>query len=65
MACPYDKELIDWMNYWDAWHKWASQKISLKHPIKYIKWLLSEPKFWNLFKENKYDRLQKHSRTHR
>ena len=45
MAYTIEQEFIDWVNLWDAWHKWASQKPSLKHPIKYIKWYFSEPKY--------------------
>ena len=39
-----EEEFIEWANFWDSWHKWASQKPSPWHPIKYIKWLRSEPK---------------------
>ena len=44
MADYYIPGLIEWFGYWDAWHKWASQKPSPCRPIKYIKWLRSEPK---------------------
>ena len=44
MADIFIEGLIEWMEYWNAWHEWASQKPSLKHPIKYIKWCLNEPK---------------------
>lgn len=45
MANYYWPELIEWMNFWDTWRQWARQKPSLKHPIKYIKWYFSEPKY--------------------
>ena len=45
MVYNYDIELIEWINFWEAWRKWASQKPSIKHPIKYIKWYFSEPKY--------------------
>jgi len=45
MAYTLDPEFIVWCDYWDAWHKWASQCPSLKHPIKYLKWYFSEPKY--------------------
>jgi hypothetical protein len=45
MAYNLDQKLIDWMNFWDTWYKWASQKPSLKHFIKYINWYFNEPKY--------------------
>ena len=45
MADRYWPELMKWMNFWDTWRQWASQRPSLKHPIKYIKWYFSEPKY--------------------
>lgn len=50
MADYYIEGLVEWCDYWDAWHKWASQCPSRWHPIQYIKWLRSEPKYG---KENK------------
>ena len=47
MADYYTAGLAEWFHFWDAWHKWASQCPSLWHPIKYIKWLRSEPKILN------------------
>lgn len=45
MAYELDIDFINWVDYWDAWHEWAHQKPSLKHPIKYIKWWFGEPKY--------------------
>lgn len=45
MGYTLDPEFIAWCDYWDAWHKWAHSKPSLKHPIKYLKWYFSEPKY--------------------
>ena len=52
MADYYIPGLIEWFGYWDAWHKWASQCPSLKHPIKYLKWYFNEPKYDKWIKEN-------------
>ena len=52
MAYFIDPKLEAWFDYWDAWHKWAHQKPSrLKHPIKYIIWYFSEPKYEDFVKE--------------
>lgn len=51
MGYTLDPEFIAWCDYWDAWHKWASQCPSLKHPIKYLKWYFSEPNFDKWIKE--------------
>lgn len=45
MAYSFDQELLAYYDYSATWHKWASQCPSLKHPIKYLKWYFSEPKF--------------------
>jgi hypothetical protein len=45
MAYDYDKELMECYHLWVAWNEWYSQRPSLKHPIQYIKWLRSEPKY--------------------
>ena len=45
MAYTLDPEFIAWCDYWDAWHKWASQCPSFWHPIQYIKWYFNEPKY--------------------
>ena len=45
MVDHIDEELIYWFKFWDAWHEWARSEPSLKHPIKYIKWYFSEPKY--------------------
>lgn len=49
MGYGRDGELMIWLahetHYWESWREWASQKPSLKHPIQYIKWLFSEPKY--------------------
>ena len=52
MGDYYIEGLTEWCNYWDAWHKWAAQCPSLKHPIKYLKWYFSEPKYETFIKEN-------------
>jgi hypothetical protein len=44
MVDHYNKDFVEWYKHWDAWHKWASQEPSPWRPIKYIKWLRSEPK---------------------
>ena len=51
MGYTLDPELIAWFDYWDAWYKWAHSKPSLKHPIKYLKWYFSEPKYEKFIKE--------------
>jgi hypothetical protein len=51
MAYTLDPEFIAWWDYWDAWHKWARSEPSLKHPIKYLKWYFSEPKYEKFIKE--------------
>lgn len=33
------------MKFLDTWMMWRNQKPSFKHPIEYIKWYLSEPKY--------------------
>ncbi len=54
MGYTYDKELIDWIEGFEAWRQWARQKPSfLKHPIQYLKWYFSEPNFDKWIKENK------------
>lgn len=53
MVSELEQEFIDLVNFWDAWSKWASQKPSLKHPIQYIKWYFSEPKFKTRKENNK------------
>ena len=45
MANYYIEGLYEWFNYWDTWHKWAESKPSLKHPIKYLKWYFSDPRY--------------------
>lgn len=49
MGYGHDGELMIWLtywtSYWEAWREWASQKPSFKHPIQYIKWWFSEPKY--------------------
>lgn len=50
MADYYIEGLVEWCDYWDAWHKWVSQCPSRWHPIQYIKWYFGEPKYG---KENK------------
>lgn len=45
MTDHYRPGLTEWFNYWDAWHKWASQCPSRWHLIQYLKWLRSEPKY--------------------
>ena len=45
MADYYIEGLVEWFNYWDAWHKWAAQCPSRWHLIQYIKWYFSEPKY--------------------
>ena len=45
MVDHYNKDLYEWFKHWDAWRKWASQKPSPWRPIKYIKWLRSEPRW--------------------
>lgn len=44
MVDHYNKDFVEWFNYWDAWRKWASQCPPRWRLIKYIKWLRSEPK---------------------
>ena len=41
----FDRYLVDLARFWVVWNEWAHQKPSLKHPIEYIKWWFSEPKF--------------------
>ena len=45
MCYDYHKELMEWFDFHERWRQWARQKPSLKHPIKYIKWYFSEPKY--------------------
>lgn len=45
MAHDFDKELVSIANFWATWQEWASQKPSLRHPIKYLKWYFSEPQY--------------------
>lgn len=47
MALPYYDyiEWHKWRDFWDSWMQWRIQKPSLMHPIKYIKWYLSEPEY--------------------
>ena len=52
MADHYYPGLMEWFDFWDSWHEWSSQKPSLKHPIKYLKWYRSEPKYETFIKEN-------------
>ncbi len=52
MGYTFNKDLLDWINFWYAWNQWSYQKPSLKHPIKYIKWWFSEPKYEKFIKEN-------------
>ena len=41
-----------WLNFHRAWHDWAHSKPSpIKHPIKYIRWYFSEPKYEDFRKE--------------
>lgn len=51
MAYTLSEEFIAAVSFLTAWDQWASQKPSLKHPIKYIKWRLNEPKYENFIKE--------------
>ena len=52
MTYDYEQELVKIAKYWTIWNEWASQKPSLRHPIKYIKWYFSEPKYEEWIKEN-------------
>jgi hypothetical protein len=45
MADYYLEGLVEWFDYWDAWHKWAAQCPSRWRLVKYIKWLRREPKY--------------------
>ena len=47
MALPYYdyREYYKWREFLEAWMQRRIQKPSLKHPIKYIKWYRSEPKY--------------------
>ena len=47
MAVPYYdyKEYCKWRKFCESWMQWRIQKPSLMHPIKYIKWYRSEPKY--------------------
>lgn len=45
MTDKYDKELIDYFKFQRVWSEWLKSEPSLKHPIKYIKWYFSEPKY--------------------
>ena len=45
MGYTYDEELLNQYRFWVKWQEWACNKPSLKHPIKYLKWRLSEPKY--------------------
>ena len=45
MAYDYEQELVKIAKYWTVWNEWATQKPSILHPIKYIKWYFSEPDF--------------------
>lgn len=51
MADIFIEGLIEWMSFWDAWHKWASFEPSWKHPIKYIKWYFSEPDYYKMIRK--------------
>ena len=53
MGYDYDKDLVDYFRYLHEWKEWTQQEPSLKHPIKYIKWYFSEPKFETWRKKNK------------
>lgn len=45
MGYTYDEELLNNYRFWIKWHEWAHSKPSLRHPIKYLKWYFSEPKY--------------------
>ena len=51
MGYTLDPKFIAWCDYWDAWNEWTHSEPSLKHPIKYLKWYFSEPKYENFIKE--------------
>ena len=49
-----DQYLLDLARFRPVWEEWAHSKPSLlKHPIKYIKWYFSEPKYEIWIKEIK------------
>jgi hypothetical protein len=52
MAFLSDGELLNHYRFYLKWREWAYNKPSLKHPIKYLKWYFSEPKYEKFIKEN-------------
>lgn len=51
MAFLSDGELLNHYRFYLKWREWAHSKPSLKHPIKYLKWYFSEPKYEKFIKE--------------
>lgn len=48
----FDKYLVEVANFHSVWCEWARNKPSLlRHPVKYIKWYFSEPKYEDFRKE--------------